>query len=68
MDMERAGVVVLAWFAIGCLVALVVGQIIRKGTRPDDRHSIVAKHYNELRRPTDVKRGERRSIERASQR
>lgn len=66
--MERAGIVVLAWFAIGCLVAFVVGQIIGKGSRPDDRHSIVAKHYSELERPTDVKRGERRSIERAGQR
>ena len=66
--MERAGFVVLAWFAIGCLVALVIGQIIRKGTRAYDQHSIIAKHHTGPERPTAVKCGEHGSAERASQR
>jgi hypothetical protein len=66
--MERAGFVVLAWFAIGCLVALVIGQIIRKGSRAYNRHSIIAKHHTGPERPAVVKRGEHGSAERASQR
>jgi hypothetical protein len=65
--MERAGIVVLAWFAIGCLVALVVGQIIRKGSRAHDWHPTVAQHDSGLEHPTEVKRGEHRGVERAGQ-
>ena len=65
--MERAGIVLLAWLAIGCLVALVVGQIIRKGSRAHDWHATVAQHDSGLQPPTEVKRGEHRSVERANQ-
>jgi hypothetical protein len=67
MDMERAGIVVLVWFAIGCFVALVVGQIIRKGGRTHDWHPTVAQRDSGLQHPTEVERGEHRSVERASQ-
>jgi hypothetical protein len=66
--MERAGIVVLAWFVIGCLAALVVGQIIRKGSsRAHDWHPTVAQHDSGLRPPTEAKRGEHRGVERAGQ-
>lgn len=61
--MERVGFVVLAWFIIGCLVALVLGQIIRRGSATEDRHS-----DSRLERPTEkVKRGEHPNVERTSQ-
>jgi hypothetical protein len=49
--MEQAGFLVLAWFAIGCLVALVIGQIIRTGSRAYDRQSIICKASHRARTP-----------------
>ena len=60
--MEQVGFVVLAWFAIGCLVALVVGQIIRKGSY--DRRSTATQDYSVPEHPVVVKRGDHRIVER----
>lgn len=65
--MGRAGFVVFAWFAIGCLVALAVGQIIRKAGRAHDWHPTVARHDSGLQHATKAERGEHGRVERASQ-